>query len=195
MNDIERLNMADRDTAEQVWALQHAAYREEAKRIGVSDLPPLQDTVAGLQACLETFYGIFTADGQLAGAVSTEQANGDQTVICRMMVHPDYFRQGMGSRLLQQVLSAEPPGSEWTVTAEIRNMPALRLYERHGFRRVRTFRPAPDITMVVLSRAVREAAEFEPPSPPRPPSSPCPVLNPLVGGCVSGIITVIAYGS
>jgi ribosomal protein S18 acetylase RimI-like enzyme len=154
MNEIERLHLADRDTAEQLWALQHVAYREEAKRIGVSDLPPLKDTVASLQACGETFYGLYTDDGELAGAVSTEEETGGRTVICRMMVHPERFRQGIGSRLLKHVIAAVAPGSELAVTAEIRNEPAVRLYERYGFRRVQTFRPAPGITMVQFSRQV-----------------------------------------
>lgn len=157
MKEIQRLHIADHDTAEQLWALQHAAYLEEARRIGVSDLPPLQDTVASLQACGETFYGFYTDDGELAGAVSTEQVTAGKTVICRMMVLPEHFRQGIGSRLLEHVIAVVPAGSELAVTAEIRNEPAVRLYESYGFRRVETFRPAPDITMVQFSRLIKES--------------------------------------
>ncbi|WP_276357782.1 GNAT family N-acetyltransferase [Cohnella caldifontis] len=149
--DIRRLDLRDRELAEELWALQHAAYRQEADLIGVPSLPPLQDTVQSLQNCGETFYGCFGDDGELVGAVSTEAEDGGMTV-CRMMVHPARFRQGIGSRLMSYVLSETPSVREWTVTAEIRNLPAIRLYERHGFLPGGTFQPAPDITMVRLSR-------------------------------------------
>ncbi|TJY38527.1 GNAT family N-acetyltransferase [Cohnella pontilimi] len=157
MLQVERLHLSVPDTAEQLWALQHAAYREEAKRIGVSDLPPLRDTIASLQACRETFYGCYNEDGELIGAVSTEEEAPGKTVICRMMVRPDQFRQGIGSRLLRHVIGAAEPSSELTVTSEIRNEPALRLYEGHGFRRVSTFSPAPDIQMVLFTLPVDES--------------------------------------
>jgi ribosomal protein S18 acetylase RimI-like enzyme len=154
MRQVERLNLSVLETAEQLWAMQHAAYREEAKRIGVADLPPLKDTMASLQASKETFYGCFSEDGDLTGAISTEEEAPGKTVICRMMVRPDQFRRGIGSLLLEHVISEAAPVGELSVTAEIRNEPALRLYERYGFRRVRTFSPAPDVTMVLFSRPV-----------------------------------------
>jgi hypothetical protein len=52
---------------------------------------------------------------------------------------------------MRHILS-ESPGCQWKVTAEIRNAPAIGLYERHGFVQERTFRPAPGITMVQLGR-------------------------------------------
>lgn len=145
---IQRLDLSDAETAEELWALQHAAYRHEANLIGVADLPPLQDTVKTLQSCGETFYGYYADDGTLAGAVSTEHEPEGNLVICRMMVHPDHFRQGIGQSLVGHVLSVAPSGTEVSVTAEVRNMPAIRLYERCGFQAAGTLDPAPGITMI-----------------------------------------------
>ncbi|MBW5449389.1 GNAT family N-acetyltransferase [Cohnella sp. CFH 77786] len=151
---IHPLDLTNPDIAEELWALQHAAYRREADLIGVPDLPPLKDTVLTLQHCGETFYGCWTEDGELAGAISIEDEPDGVTVICRMMVQPDYFRKGIGSALVAHVLAEVPGGSEVSVTAETRNEPAVRLYERQGFQPEEIFKPAPGITMV---RYVRKA--------------------------------------
>lgn len=68
------------------------------------------------------------------------------------MVHPSVMRQGIGAKLLTEAFAAEPFSSTWSVTAEIRNSPALRLYEKFGFERGETFSPVPGITMVQLVR-------------------------------------------
>lgn len=149
---IQKLDLNDPDTAEELWALQHAAYRKEAELIGVAALPPLQDTVQSLRNCGETFHGCFGEEGELIGAVATEEESDGKRTICRVMVHPEHFRKGIASGLLRHILSEAPAGCEWSVTAEIRNVPAIQLYRRHGFEPQETFQPAPDITMLRLTR-------------------------------------------
>ncbi len=146
---IERLDLRSEDTAEELWSLQHAAYRVEASIIGVADLPPLRETVADLMVCGETFWGCRTEDGDLVGAISTEkETEGDTVTLCRVMVHPERFRQGIGRLLLTHAIEAYPEGVRFEVTAETRNRPAIALYERLGFRAVDTFAPRPDIAML-----------------------------------------------
>lgn len=157
---IGQLDLSNRETAELVWGLQHAAYRIEADLIGVSDLPPLRETVADLQACAETFWGCWTQEGELAAAVSVEP--GEEpclATVCRVMVHPDYFRQGLAKSLLTAVMAEYAPGSDWEVTAEVRNEPALALYAKLGFRPVERFDPAPGITMVRMRKPASAGAE------------------------------------
>ncbi|WP_372638112.1 GNAT family N-acetyltransferase [Cohnella sp.] len=149
---IQSLNIRLREAAEEVWALQHPAYRVEAALIGVADLPPLRDTIQTLQNSGEIFLGGRNEEGELVGAVSYETDGPGRFTICRVMVHPEFMRQGIGAKLLEAALAAELSSIIWSVTAEIRNLPALRLYETFGFERVETFEPVPGITMVRLVR-------------------------------------------
>ncbi|WP_167747103.1 GNAT family N-acetyltransferase [Cohnella luojiensis] len=150
---IVSLDIRQRETAEEIWALQHPAYRLEAALIGVSDLPPLRDTIQSLQECGETFLGYRDSQGDLVGAVSCEKEKLEHYTICRLMVHPEHLRQGIGSLLMVRLLSEKPRNATWTVTAEVRNLPAIALYERFDFIRQETFKPIPSIEMLRLVRA------------------------------------------
>lgn len=156
---IEQLDLSDREKAELLWSLQHAAYRIEAALIGVSDLPPLRETVDDLQACTETFWGCWTEEGELAAAVSAEPGEEPNTAtVCRVMVHPDYFRRGLAVALLSAAMAEYAPESAWEVTAEVRNEPAVSLYEKLGFLPMETFIPAPGIMMLRMRKpAVADA--------------------------------------
>ena len=148
---FEVIQMKNVEAAEEVWALQHAAYRVEAAIIGVTDLPPLHETVESLRHSNETFYGFRSPEGELAGALSFAREQDGRYFIGRLMVHPEYFRQGIGFRLLSYLLAAFPT-VHWTVTAEARNSPALALYEKVGFVRISSYEPAPGITLHQLER-------------------------------------------
>jgi len=156
---IVELDIRNAEAAEEVWALQHPAYRLEAALIGVADLPPLRDTIGSLQSCGESFLGYRDEDGELAGAVSYERETPRGFAICRMMVRPDRLRRGIASALMEKALASGPAGAEWSVTAEVRNAPAIALYERFGFERRETFIPIPGIKMVKM---VRFPAEVPP---------------------------------
>jgi GNAT superfamily N-acetyltransferase len=149
---IVSLDITNANDAEEVWALQHPAYRVEAALIGIVDLPPLQDTIKSLQVSGETFLGYRNAEGELKGALSFEWERAGYCTLCRLMVHPDNMRQGIGSLLLRQFLSQLPDNSVASVAAEIRNLPALALYKQFGFVQLDTYQPAPHLTMVLLER-------------------------------------------
>ena len=151
MTAIRPLDLSNIDVAEEIWAMQHAAYRHESALVGEAGLPPLRETVASLQRSPETFYGRYTEDGELAGAVSVSEAEGRMT-IRRMMVDPAYFRQGIATSLLEHVTEVAYPGRDWTVDAEARNVPAIRLYERNGFERAGVWHPSPGLTMARMTK-------------------------------------------
>lgn len=77
------------------------------------------------------------ADGVVAGYVCWWRV-GDEIHLLNLAVHPEHRRQGLGRRLLGLLLSAAEEAGMKRVTLEVRqdNLPALALYEAHGFRQV-----------------------------------------------------------
>jgi [ribosomal protein S18]-alanine N-acetyltransferase len=59
----------------------------------------------------------------------------DEISLLTIAVHPDYRRRGVASGLLQHLLAGAARQQSRLVTLEVRrgNLPAIKLYERHGF--------------------------------------------------------------
>ncbi|MNZ97743.1 Acetyltransferase (GNAT) family protein [compost metagenome] len=128
------LSLEDTGVVEQIWSLQHTAYRLEALAVGLTEYPPLPETFDSIRTSDELFYGQLTDDGEIVGAIATgsEPVNGE-VEITRLMVHSGHLRKGIGTALVQHVLDCNAHISKFVVTAGISNIPAVTLYKRHGF--------------------------------------------------------------
>lgn len=131
--NVKQLDIRNKTTINEIIELQRASYRVEADLIGFDSIPPLHDTEDSLIECEETFCGIYV-EGRLAGMVSY-MVEGGVFDIYRMAVHPDFFRRGIGSRLLEYVLSTgrEEFVDRFLVSTGMKNEPARKLYVKHGF--------------------------------------------------------------
>jgi ribosomal protein S18 acetylase RimI-like enzyme len=130
-----------------VLEVQHAAYAIEAALIGYPQLPPAHETLAALQATREELW-LCEEGGELCGVVGLEQ-DADELVIARLFVAPAAFRRGIGSALVAHAL-ARADGRRVRVGTGARNAPALALYERFGFRRLKEREAAPNVGYVEL---------------------------------------------
>lgn len=132
---IVSLSLQDHNIVEQIWSLQHAAYRMEAAAIGLKNAPPLPETFGSLRASEELFFGIVSGDDEVLGAIAVAFSNTPRQVeITRLMIRQDCLRQGIGSRLVQHVLKTFPDADSFSVTAGTGNIPAVQLYRKFGFK-------------------------------------------------------------
>lgn len=131
---IVLLSLQEPDIVEQLWRLQHAAYRLEAAAIGLKEYPPLGETFDSIRNSGERFYGAISGDGDLLGAIATAPANSSGCLeITRLMVHEEHLHQGIGASLLRHVLDIRPEITIFQVTAGALNVPAVSLYRKFGF--------------------------------------------------------------
>jgi ribosomal protein S18 acetylase RimI-like enzyme len=163
---IEQLDVTNDTLARALFRVQKASYQIEADLIGFSEIPPLQESLADLQQSQERFYGCWLGEC-LAGAISYEVLNNTLD-ICRMMVHPDFFRKGVAAALLNYVDHIasvhEPNIAKITVSTGADNLPAIRLYEKYGFRAVLHHEVVPGLWIRTFRKefvAVPEAAEID----------------------------------
>ena len=129
--------------------IQHAAYAIEAALIGYPQLPPAHEALEALQATREELW-LCEEGAAVVGVVGLEQ-HADELVIARLFVAPPEFRRGIGSALVAQAL-ARADGRRVRVGTGARNLPALALYERFGFRRLDEGEPTPSVGYVELVR-------------------------------------------
>ena len=137
--------------ARDVLALQLAAYHVEAALLGVSDLPPLLEQPADLLASGETFLQEQDARGGLIGVLGYTAHDGS-VEICRLMVDPSHFRQGVASRLLAALYQEVEGWHTMRVATGSLNEPALALYRGHGFEVVATKPVRPDLRIITLEK-------------------------------------------
>jgi len=128
---ITILNQRDTAIAQQIYQLQQAAYTVEQALIDYPDFPPLQVTAAEIQAEDEHFLG-YWQDDELVGVISF-QATAALLDIGRLIVHPGAFRRGIAGALLREVERYSEPGDKLTVSTAARNLPAVQLYQKHGY--------------------------------------------------------------
>jgi ribosomal protein S18 acetylase RimI-like enzyme len=130
--EISRLDHRKPAVAEDLRRLMARAYVVEAGLIGALEFPPLHRTAEAIRAADAVFDGA-SLTGRLVAAVELE-ATGERCVhIASFVVDPDVFRRGIATRLLLHVLG-RPATERVTVSTAARNLPAIRLYEKHGFR-------------------------------------------------------------
>lgn len=128
---IRRLHLQDMHQARQLLEVQRAAYLVEAELIGSFDIPPLHEDMETLQQTGETFYGYWVEE-VLAGAISYKRTSSILD-IHRLVVHPAYFRRGIGKNLVQFVEQVEDGIETIIVSTGAKNVPAKRLYTQLGF--------------------------------------------------------------
>lgn len=128
---IKELDNRKAETAREILNVQLASYQIEAELVGFYDLPPLKDSIETLQKCGEQFCGYYEGE-VLAGALSFK-VEGRELDLCRMMVHPDYFRRGIAQKLLDHLFSLNPGAASVIVSTGFANVPAISLYEKNGF--------------------------------------------------------------
>lgn len=151
--NIMKLNLQDESTVDELWSIQHKAYRLEAELIGFREIPPLMETRDMLRRSGEDFYGCFDDSGDLMGAVATEEESLGKLTITRMMVSPDHFRKGVAGSLLKYVFNFYEGMDQFIVSTGKLNIPAVSLYTKFGFVAVGSEEVAPGVELIEFQRS------------------------------------------
>ena len=129
---IQKLEHQKTEVAKDMQAVFQASYAVEADILGAVDFPPLKRTLSEYSGSDNDFYGYFK-DGVLAAVVEVDPS-GARTHIQSLVVHPEYFRMGIGSKLVEMVLHTYT-SPIYTVETGLANKPATDLYLKYGFRK------------------------------------------------------------
>jgi ribosomal protein S18 acetylase RimI-like enzyme len=129
--EVAPLDPTQLECAAELLALHLAAYAQEAHLAGVPSLPPMERSVAELQATRECFFGT-RIRGKIAAAVSIGPSPNSKVEICSLAVHPSFQRLGLG-RIMLKFVVAKAEGEHVSASTAAANFPALALYRAEGF--------------------------------------------------------------
>lgn len=140
---IKKLDFQNINQVRALFELKRASYLVEAKLINFFEIPPLKESMEELIESGETFFGYFEGD-ELAGAISYT-IDGPELTICRMVVHPNYFRKGIAQSLLAEVEKNNQEQTVLKVSTGKKNSPAKNLYLKNGYKLVRDLEVVPGL--------------------------------------------------
>lgn len=137
-----------KDAAE-ILALQKLCFQSEAEYYNNWNLPPLLQSLDSLQNEFANSVILKAViDNRIIGSVRS-MAENDCCKIARLIVHPDYQKQGIGSNLLSKIESLNANAKVFELFTGIKSFRNMRLYEKHGYKTTYT-KTFPDNVEVIF---------------------------------------------
>ena len=133
MIDNYELSKANYEVLKEILDLQHLAYITEAKIYNDMNIEPLTETLDELINEYNNGLVIkLSIDNKIIGSIRAKEKN-NTVFIGKLMVHPDYRRNGFGSLLLTE-LEKMYPNKRYELFTGVRSLDNVRLYERLGYK-------------------------------------------------------------
>jgi ribosomal protein S18 acetylase RimI-like enzyme len=142
------------EDAEAILFLQKLAYQSEARLYNDWSLPALTQTIASLREEFTSSVVLKAISGEtLVGAVRGKVTLGT-CAIGRLVVHPEFQGQGIGSKLLQSIEANCGFVSTFQLFTGSKSKANIRLYLRHGYTITRTQPLSPTVSITFLEKSV-----------------------------------------
>ncbi len=133
---IQKLNHTDHTIASEIRRVFQVSYVVEAELLGAEYFPPLKRAVEDFLNSDTQFFGYFS-EGELA-AVMEIRTFTDSTLIQSLVVDPKFFRRGIGGKMVRFAIN-NFPSEVFNVETGAANGPAVKLYEKFGFRIIKEY--------------------------------------------------------
>jgi ribosomal protein S18 acetylase RimI-like enzyme len=128
---IAQANTSD---AEEILALQKLAYQREGERYNDFTLPPLTQTLAEIQADFQKMLFLKAViKGKIIGSVRAYLSDG-ACFIGRLIVHPDYQNQGIGTKLMNKIEDRFEQAKRFELFTGHKSEGPLHIYHKLGYR-------------------------------------------------------------
>lgn len=145
------------DDATEILALQRLAYQTEAVLYNDWSIPPLTQTLDELRAEFAHMMILKTSlKDRIVGSVRAYERDG-VCFIGRLIVHPQFQRQGIGSRLMRAVECSFSAAAKFELFTGNKSEGNIQLYKRLGYGICRTQVVSSNLSLVFLEKVVRSA--------------------------------------
>jgi N-acetylglutamate synthase-like GNAT family acetyltransferase len=129
--------LATKEDAAEILALQKLAYQSEAKLNNDWTIPPLTQTLSDIEAEFSTKVFLKAVrENRIIGSVRASLDSG-ACLIGRLIVHPDYQGNGIGTELMERMESVFSAAERFELFTGDKSKQNIRFYEKLGYRRCR----------------------------------------------------------
>jgi len=146
---IERATVED---ANEILTLQRLAYKSEAEIYNDHTIGPLKQTLEEIEVQFrsQTFLKA-SVNGRIVGSVRA-YVSGGTCFIGRLIVHPEWRSQGIGTRLTAEIEDCFSQADRFELFTGGRSERNLQLYRKLGYRIIRSERITDDLTLVYMEK-------------------------------------------
>lgn len=124
---------ADVSDAPAILALQKRAYHSEAEINNDFSIPPLTQTLEQLQSEFTVKMILkVVVNGEIVGSGQVRLENGT-AYIGRIIVRPELWGQGIGSRILQTLETVFPDAQRFELFTGAKSVKNITLYKNRGY--------------------------------------------------------------
>lgn len=149
---IKKLDNSIEYVANQIFTIFQNSYKVEAQLIGAADFPPLMRSAVDIKNSKTLFYGY--SENECLAAVIEVVIEDKLLDICSLTVDPNYVRKGIANKLISYILKTIT-FSEAIVETAVENIPAIKLYKKHGFVEYKIWTPAHGIQKIAMSTKIK----------------------------------------
>ena len=140
------------DDAAKILKLQKLAYQSEAAIYNDYAIPPLTQTLEAMEDDFESkIFLVAEIDGRVIGSVRGF-VEEETCYIARLIVHPDFQNQGIGTRLLNEIEKVFSDARRFELFTGHRSEKNLYLYQKLGYRIFRSEDITENLTLVYLEK-------------------------------------------
>jgi ribosomal protein S18 acetylase RimI-like enzyme len=152
---VEKASIED---AEEILALQKAAYASEGRFYNDLSIPPLTQTLEEMRTDFERQLVLKAVEeGEIVGSVRARMKEG-RCLIGRLIVRPDRQGRGIGSRLMEEIEASFPQAESFRLFTGHRSEKPLHIYEKMGYEEYRTEYLHEDLTLIYLEKSNPETS-------------------------------------
>lgn len=147
------ISLASFSDLPEILALQRLAFQTEAEILRDWTIQPLTETLEEIQREFEkgpVLKACNEKTGQIVGSIRGQVKDGT-LFFAKLVVHPDFRRQGIGRALLSE-LEKMLPHQRAELFTRADNLGNVRLYESLGFRKVRTVKETEKLSFVFFEK-------------------------------------------
>ena len=142
------------EDAPDILSLQRLAYQSEALLYNDWTIPPLTQTLEDLSSEFQSSCILKAISGKMLIGSVRAKSDSETCSIGRLIVHPDYQRRGIGSRLMIRIEELFPSIHRFELYTGSRSDGNIKLYKTLGYCPFRTAALSSSVTLVYMEKAV-----------------------------------------
>lgn len=133
MNEDFKLLVADMKDIEELYQLQLLAFESEAEMIGSRKIPALQESKEAYRSDFMNWcvLKLINRSSKIIGAIRYREVN-NKIEIGRVMIHPNYRKQGLAQYLLREIDQNYPNKNKELYTCA-KSWINIALYQKMGY--------------------------------------------------------------